>query len=81
MSSIDHERIIRLLFDILCIGNYLSLNKNTKEALSRQPWGNFLSLTAGRKLPKSESAILFSAEGPASEYWPPVKLGEPDRGL
>lgn len=38
-------------------------------------------LTAGRKLPKSARAILLSAEGPASEYWPVVKPGEPDLGL
>lgn len=40
-----------------------------------------LSLTAGRKLPKSVRAILLSAEGPASEYWPPVYPGDPDLGL
>lgn len=65
--------LIRLF---LYLSNNLAPDKNTTtqtiEALSRQPWGNFLCLTTGRKLPKSVSAILFSAEGPASEYWPSV---------
>lgn len=47
-------------------------DKVETENQKSQSSGNFLFLTAGLKLPKSVRAILLSAEGPASEYWPPV---------
>lgn len=42
---------------------------------------NCSSLTTDRMLPKSVRGILFPAEAPSSEYWPPVYPGDPDLEL